>query len=165
MVPGTANPISPPSRDLQLGLFQSRTIIMNDYDLISLPERFLSADSKSFITNSLSLSASFRIPHERLLRHIENLSIPSDLMAPNIQKYKDNGTSAYKLTRDGMILVVMQLPGREAALFKLAYINAFNEMNQSLYKGGDIDKVTAALNQLNQEELKTIMLLCLQRMA
>lgn len=64
-----------------------------------------------------------------------------------------------------MILVVMQLPGREAALFKLAYINAFNEMSQTLYKEGDIDKVTAALNQLNQEELKTVMLLCLQRMA
>ncbi len=165
MVPGTANPISPPSRDLQLGLFQSRTIIMNDYDLISLPERFLSADSKSLITNSLSLSASFRIPHEHLLRYIENLSIPSDLMAPNIQKYEDNGKPAYKLTRDGMILVVMQLPGREAALFKLAYINAFNEMSQSLYRGRDIDKVTAALHQLNQEELKAVMLLCLQRIA
>ncbi|HAK6590659.1 TPA: Rha family transcriptional regulator [Citrobacter freundii] len=138
---------------------------MNDYDLISLPERFLSADSKSLITNSLSLSTSFRIPHEHLLRHIENLSIPSDLMAPNIQKYEDNGKPAYKLTRDGMIFVVMQLPGREAALFKLAYINAFNEMSQSLYRGGDIDKVMAALHQLNQEELKAVMLLCLQRIA
>jgi Rha family phage regulatory protein len=42
----------------------------------------------------------------------------------------------YRMTRDGFVFIAMAFTGRKAAQWQVAYINAFNSMEQSLLKKG-----------------------------
>lgn len=94
-------------------------------------------------TTSLNVAEVFNKQHAHVIRDIENLkaSCPKDfhesnfgLMSQDVQV--GNGATRkspmYLLTRDGLTLLVMGYTGKEALKFKLAYIEAFNRMEEKL---------------------------------
>jgi Rha family phage regulatory protein len=91
-------------------------------------------------TTSADVARHFGKPHHRVLDAIRNLlpQLP-DGGVPNFREtpYTDpqNGQTypAYRLTRDGFTLLAMGFTGKKALAFKLAYIDAFNKMEQALH--------------------------------
>lgn len=95
------------------------------------------------VTSSLDVSRIFSKDHNMVLRSIRALigadEIDNEFKACNFAhtEYIDKngeGRTAYNLTFDGFILLVMGYTGKRALQFKLAYIKAFNEMNRLLSK-------------------------------
>lgn len=77
------------------------------------------------IENILSeLPASRRLNFER-----SEISIPSNLNNAPARVIK-----AYRMTRDGFTLLVMGWTGEKALQFKLAWLDAFNDMERKLYQ-------------------------------
>lgn len=91
---------------------------------------------------STDIARVFGKEHRHVIRSIENLLselgterapnfglTSTDVLLPNGGVRKDK---AYLLTRDGFTLLAMSFTGRRALQFKLAYIDAFNEMERHL---------------------------------
>lgn len=91
------------------------------------------------VTTSLQISELFDKRHDNILRSIENLTSQLDqnfnLLNFEGVKYfdaKGEERTYYNLTRDAFVLLAMGFTGAKALQFKLAYLNAFNEMEQAL---------------------------------
>lgn len=95
-------------------------------------------------TSSLQVAHFFGKRHTHVLRAIKNLlaEMPEGY-APNfglIQTNVDLGnggtrkTPAYRMTREGFMLLAMGFTGKEALRWKLAFITAFNRMEAELQK-------------------------------
>lgn len=96
------------------------------------------------ITTSLVVAQHFNKNHRDVLRAIENVcaDLPPEharnfaLMSLNVEI--GNGATrkspAYEITRDGFTLLAMGFTGKRALQFKLAYIDAFNKMEEALRK-------------------------------
>ena len=95
-------------------------------------------------TSSLQVAHFFGKRHSHVLRAIKNLlSEMPEGYAPNfglIQTDVDLGnggtrkTPAYRMTREGFMLLAMGFTGKEALRWKLAFIAAFNRMEAELQK-------------------------------
>ena len=95
-------------------------------------------------TSSLQIAHFFGKRHSHVLRAIKNLlSEMPEGYAPNfglIQTDVDLGnggtrkTPAYRMTREGFMLLAMGFTGKEALRWKLAFIAAFNRMEAELQK-------------------------------
>ena len=92
-------------------------------------------------TTSLKIAEHFGKQHKSVLRAIENLEIPSDYRERNfaLSSYEQkipNGAvkelPCYEITRDGFMILVMDFTGKDAMQWKIAYINAFNQMEATL---------------------------------
>jgi Rha family phage regulatory protein len=88
-------------------------------------------------TNSLNVAAVFGKAHKNVLQVIGTLEIPGETHRLFFQpiSYKDSygrDQDAYNLTRDGFTLLVMGFTGAKAMRFKIAYIEAFNRMEEEL---------------------------------
>lgn len=90
-------------------------------------------------TTSRNVAIVFGKRHDRVIDAIRNLatSTPTEFAEPNfrLSTYRDNSGKSnpmYELTRDGFTLLAMGFTGKRALEFKLAYINAFNEMERKL---------------------------------
>ena len=90
-------------------------------------------------TTSRNVAIVFGKRHDRVIDAIRNLatSTPAEFAQPNfrLSTYRDNSGKSnpmYELTRDGFTLLAMGFTGKRALEFKLAYINAFNEMERKL---------------------------------
>ncbi|WP_369641977.1 Rha family transcriptional regulator [Acidovorax sp. A79] len=84
----------------------------------------------------------FRKQHKHVLEKIANLlaDLPADFAEPNfrLSEFTDSTgrtLPAYRLTRDGFTLLTMGFTGKKALAFKLAYIDAFNEMEAVIAEG------------------------------
>ena len=95
-------------------------------------------------TSSLQVAHFFGKRHTHVLRAIKNLlaEMPEGY-APNfglMQTDVDLGnggtrkTPAYRITREGFMLLAMGFTGKEALRWKLAFIAAFNRMEAELQK-------------------------------
>lgn len=93
------------------------------------------------VTSSLEVAKHFDKQHKDVLRAIDNLEIPADLrqriFAPTFYEVEGPNKStrqepAVRINRDGFALLVMGFTGRAAMRWKIAYINAFNEMERRL---------------------------------
>jgi len=89
------------------------------------------------ITNSLNIAATFGKQHKNVLRDIESLDVPEDFGRLNFEPsnyLNEQGKSQpmYEITRDGFSILVMGFTGAKAMQFKLAYIDAFNKMEDAL---------------------------------
>ncbi len=93
------------------------------------------------VTTSLRIAEVFGKKHCDVLRAIESLEIPEDFRKRNFASsgyQAQNGLGKtvnykmYLITRDGFTLLAMGFTGKRAMQFKLAYINAFNEMERRL---------------------------------
>lgn len=96
--------------------------------------------SNRVVTSSRNVANDFNKSHREVLRSIDNLinggvvQNCTDLFyettythEQNKQKYRQ-----YLMTKDGFTLLVMGFTGKQATEFKLAYINAFNQMEKEL---------------------------------
>ncbi|TNO80660.1 Rha family transcriptional regulator [Campylobacter coli] len=106
---------------------------------------FENKDEQVFCT-SLDVAKVFDKEHKNILRDIENilndlreigdlqckLNFELSFKVRKIQGFKgrERKYPYYNLTRDGFSLLAMGFTGKEALQFKIAFINAFNEMER-----------------------------------
>lgn len=93
------------------------------------------------MTTSLDVAKHFGKRHDNVIKAIRALEIPADLHALNFEEMSHpvsigNGAKraevAFRMTRDGFTLLCMGFTGKEAMKWKVAYITAFNRMEQAL---------------------------------
>lgn len=89
------------------------------------------------LTSSLLVAKTFGKAHDKVLRNIREISCSEGFRAANFGETTYNDAQGktqpmYHLTRDGFTLLVMGYTGKKAMEFKEAYINAFNQMEQTL---------------------------------
>lgn len=107
-------------------------------------EQLVSVNNNRVVTTSLRIAEYFSKAHKDVLKAISNLEITKDLQERNFSlsfytRELPNGGSKkepmYYITRDGFTLLAMGFTGKKAMQFKIAYINAFNEMEEILHSG------------------------------
>lgn len=106
--------------------------------------------NNEIFTNSLQIAEVFEKMHFNILRDIENLT-KDDFKNANFIKgeYSDNYNRKkplYNLTKDGFMLLVMGFTGAKAYKFKVAFINAFNEMQKELERLRERERVDKIAN-------------------
>jgi len=101
------------------------------------------------VTTSLNIADVFGKQHNNVLRTIQNLEVPEEFDRLNFEpiSYQDSydrTQSMYQITRDGFIILVMGFTGARAMQFKIAYIAAFNRMEEELaHRSGEISRRVA----------------------
>lgn len=108
-------------------------------------------------TTSLDVAKHFRKRHDNVLRDIKNLECPEDFALLNFEECSRTGANNrpepyVRMTRDGFTLLCMGFTGKEAMHWKVAYINAFNKMEQALIEQPEI----LSHNHLLQFAIKTL---------
>jgi len=110
-------------------------------------------------TTSLDVAAHFKKRHDDVLKRIRALGCSPEFTLRNFAECSRRGAKNkpepyFRLTRDGFTFLCMGFTGKEAAKWKEAYINAFNQMEQQLQQ----QTISAhdALPQPAQEELLTL---------
>ncbi|SEI41648.1 phage regulatory protein, rha family [Azotobacter beijerinckii] len=100
-------------------------------------------------TTSLDVAAHFGKRHDTVLRAIRTLDCSPEFNARNFAEVeyldaKGEQRPQYRMTRDGFTFLCMGFTGKEAAKWKEAYINAFNEMERVLKEGAVANPGTVA---------------------
>ncbi|MFV9594235.1 Rha family transcriptional regulator [Pseudomonas aeruginosa] len=108
-------------------------------------------------TTSLDVAKHFRKRHDNVLRDIKNLECPEDFALLNFEECSRTGANNrpepyVRMTRDGFTLLCMGFTGKEAMHWKVAYINAFNKMEQAIIEQPEI----LSHNHLLQFAIKTL---------
>jgi len=111
-------------------------------------------------TTSLEVARVFGKRHDDVLKAIRKLL--SDLSGDHLRNFAETvitrenpsggapiASKAYHLTRDGLTLLAMGFTGKKARAFQVAYIDAFNRMEQELQgKAAATQNITAAQPEL-----------------
>jgi|GEM_PF-1900785 len=94
------------------------------------------------VTSSVEVARVYGKQHKNVIRDIEKLlpELPAEhklnfepmLSSVEISNGATRDSKAYHLTRDGFTLLAMGFTGKKALAFKLAYIEAFNQMEREL---------------------------------
>ena len=91
------------------------------------------------VVSSRKIAENFEKQHFNLVRDIENIFKNEPLKIEGLKYFipttfihKGNEYKEYLLTRDGFSLLVMGFTGAKALGWKIKYIDAFNDMEQSL---------------------------------
>lgn len=97
----------------------------------------VSLENGRVTTSSLIVAQHFNKRHGDVLRAIRNLECSCEFSERNFAsaEYKDEQKKPrqyYIITKDGFMFLVMGFTGKEAALWKERFINAFNEMEAKL---------------------------------
>lgn len=101
-------------------------------------QNLVSIQDKKVVTTSLQVAQAFEKKHKNVIQAIENLLKEDGL---KIQPMFSEATTTdsygrprkiYQMNRDGFSLLAMGFTGNEALKFKLAYIEAFNRMEECL---------------------------------
>ncbi|EAL4461936.1 phage regulatory protein [Campylobacter coli] len=116
----------------------NNVVFINNQEVV-----FENKDEQVFCT-SLDVAKVFGKNHFHVLRDIENIlnnlrkiGTSQDLSNFGLVKYKDKKGElrpVYQISRDGFSLLAMGFTGKKALQFKIAFINAFNEMEKLLQK-------------------------------
>ncbi|EKJ5635610.1 Rha family transcriptional regulator [Campylobacter coli] len=117
---------------------------MSNKVLINKQEVQFGTKGNQIFCTSLDVAKVFGKNHFHVLRDIENIlndlreiGTSQDLSNFGLVKYKDKKGEfrpAYQISRDGFSLLAMGFTGKKALQFKIAFINAFNEMEKLLQK-------------------------------
>lgn len=104
------------------------------------------------VTTSRKVAEFFEKQHKHILEAIRKLEIPEDYRQPNFRPsvYEQPNPSGgkpiqqpeYLITKDGFVLLTMGFTGKKAMQFKIAYIEAFNAMEEQLKQKAACHKVT-----------------------
>ncbi|MFR0778766.1 MAG: Rha family transcriptional regulator [Zhenhengia sp.] len=102
-------------------------------------EEDLQNENGQIVVSSRMVAERFGKEHKNVLQNIEELikgvaEKSADLFIPSKYQHSQNKQRypEYLMTRDGFTLLAMGFTGREALKFKLAYIEAFNKMEEAL---------------------------------
>lgn len=118
-------------------IMETRSLELWSTDRIDLVE----AKNGQAVTSSLVVADYFRKAHKDVLKAIKLLDCSSIFQERNfapsfyISDLSNGGhknNPMYYMTRDGFTFLAMGFTGAKALEFKLAYINAFNEMEEKL---------------------------------
>ncbi|MCA3991403.1 Rha family transcriptional regulator [Vibrio vulnificus] len=95
------------------------------------------SQNNDLVTDSRNIAEYFGKRHDDVLRKVRSLACSREFNARNFAEveYKDQKgerRTAYQMTKDGFMFLVMGFTGKRAAEIKERYINAFNEMAESL---------------------------------
>jgi Rha family phage regulatory protein len=106
-------------------------------------------------TTSTEVARIFGKQHKEVLRAIETLvaQLPADPLrnfAQGVYTLPETGDQQHRmftLTRDGFTLLAMGFTGKRALQFKLAYIAAFNAMEQQLHSNNTVSVASILRNR------------------
>lgn len=96
------------------------------------------------VVSSRSVAENFGKQHKHVLSTIENLKAENSALRNMFYEhtYKVSGNNKtypeYLMSRDGFSLLVMGFTGKKALEWKLRYIDAFNRMEEQLYRRENI---------------------------
>ncbi|EAL6051939.1 phage regulatory protein [Campylobacter jejuni] len=123
---------------------------MSNKAIINKQEVQFGTKGNQIFCTSLDVAKVFDKEHKNILRDIENilndlreigdlqckLNFELSFKVRKIQGFKgrERKYPYYNLTRDGFSLLAMSFTGKKALQFKIAFINAFNEMEKLLQK-------------------------------
>ena len=109
------------------------------------------------MTDSLKVAARFGKDHSKVLRSIREIRrTQPEFHAANFGELIDHvevGKGAmrprtiFSMTKDGFVFLSMGFTGKEAAAFKIAYINAFNRMAEEIAKAAHVPAVPLTLHE------------------
>ena len=109
------------------------------------------------MTDSLKVAKRFGKDHSKVLRSIREIRrTQPEFHAANFGELIDHvevGKGAmrprtiFSMTKDGFVFLSMGFTGKEAAAFKIAYINAFNRMAEEIARAAHVPSVTGTLYQ------------------
>ena len=112
---------------------------MSQTQLLSVESPTVSIYEGRPAVDSLQVAKFFGKPHDKVMRDIRNLkgNCPESFTDANfgVSEYMDTTgrkLPMFLLYRDGFMLLVMGYTGKKALAMKLAYIDAFNAMEQAL---------------------------------
>ncbi len=159
----------------------NNVVFINNQEVV-----FENKDEQVFCT-SLDVAKVFGKRHDHVLRDIENIlndlreiGTSQDLLNfgevvriskttnPKNGKLVNRKMPMYNLTRDGFSLLAMGFTGKKALQFKIAFINAFNEMENIIRSNNQttnysdyefIKKQNEILNQITCTQSSTIYVL------
>ena len=113
-------------------------------ELIQIPaqgqnERIVTVNNGQAVTSSLRVAEYFGKRHSDVIRQINNLiQLNAKLRSGYVLTTYEDSTKKknvmYLMNRDGFTLLAMGFTGKKALDFKIAYIKAFNEMEEMLRK-------------------------------
>ncbi|WP_202973813.1 Rha family transcriptional regulator [Lysinibacillus parviboronicapiens] len=113
--------------------------------------------NRQAVTTSLQVAESFEKRHDNVLREIEGL-----LKNEEAHNYFREGTyehpqnkqqyRMFYMNRDGFTLLAMGFTGQKAIQFKLAYIQAFNEMERQLMQPTTAELIAMMAQQGVEQE-------------
>ncbi|MGO4155298.1 Rha family transcriptional regulator [Cupriavidus sp. YAF13] len=99
----------------------------------------ISVANGAITTTSLAVAEHFGRRHDDVLKAIRNAiaEVPEHFGARNFAgtSYRDvqgKERPLFRLSRDGFVYIAMGFTGKDAALWKVRYIEAFNQMEQAL---------------------------------
>ena len=99
----------------------------------------LSVKDEQVLASSLEVANYFSKRHTHIISSVEKIiqDTDSDFTQPNfrLSEYKDASgkiNKSYQLTKDGLTLLTMSFNGIKAQKIKIAYINAFNQLQAKL---------------------------------
>jgi len=104
---------------------------------ISIIKKHLIVRDDQILASSLDVSNFFNKKHLHVLEAIRKLEVPEAFSGSNFRSgsYADAQNQMrpmVEMTRDGFTILAMGFTGSEAMKFKLAYIEAFNQMEKAL---------------------------------
>lgn len=118
-----------------------------------MTEELVIMKDKQAVTTSLQVAESFEKKHKHVLESIKNLAVENsatkNMFAEGIYVNRGKEYPMLYMNRDGFTLLAMGFTGKKALEFKLAYIDAFNKMEEKL-KDQELEKYNQNdANQLN----------------
>jgi len=111
---------------------------MGQITTFQLPQDAVILKDGHAVTTSLKVAEIFGKQHKDVLRSINHCDCSSEFAGRNFApgSYFDANNQArpmYRITKDGFTFLVMGYTGPQAAQFKEAYIQRFNEMETALH--------------------------------
>lgn len=100
-------------------------------------------------TTSLDVAEHFGKRHDDVLKRLRNLDCSPEFTLRNFAERSRPGSNKkpepyYRMTRDGFTFLCMGFTGKEAAKWKEAYINAFNQLEQAITEKNNMPAVQEA---------------------
>lgn len=143
--PGRPTRPVPPTRlvsGVRVTNLNGDSAMTNTSQAVSAPSLVSIQNGKPTTTSNV-IAATFGKRHDTVLRAIDNLECSSEYRLRNfaessvIGEMPNGGKRSYRtftVTRDGFVFLAMGFTGKEAAKWKEAYIEAFNQMEATLSK-------------------------------
>lgn len=116
-----------------------------------MTDQLVQRKENKIFTTSRMVAVKFKKEHKNVLRAIQSLDCSEEFSRLNFERVayldeKNEKRPEYIMTRDGFTFLAMGFRGKEAAVFKEEYINAFNEAEKEL-------KINAVHQQKSEDEL------------
>lgn len=130
-----------------------------------MTEELVIMKDKQAVTTSLRVAESFGKKHYHIMDSIRKLTIENSIVGNmfvegTYMNKQNHEQPMYYMNRDGFTLLVMGFTGKKALEFKLAYIDAFNKMEDHIKNDNgpkiDVNDQVLKLAELNKLQAETI---------